>query len=111
MLCAKEKYWSHQGVIWQLVGGPGFRQGASCAQQIALFCPPFHPLMTQRTLPKPFYKSTKAVLHQNQMFPPKKPFYPTLCGEIGFRAGNIFVGKGNCSFQSLQTGFLANILS
>ena len=69
----KEKYWSHQGVIWQLVGGPGFRQRASCAQQMALFCPRFPPLMTQRTLTKPFYKSTKAVLHQNQMFPLKNP--------------------------------------
>ena len=73
MLCAKEKYWSHQGVIWQLVGGPRFRQSASCAQQMALFCPllssqpptddPKNPSQTLLQI------NTKAVQHQNQMSP------------------------------------------
>ena len=98
----KEKYWSHQGAIWQLVGDPGSDR-ASCAQQMPLFCPLLSSLTTTDDpknpfLAKPFSQINKSrFTSKSNVSAPKNPLSSKLFVEkLIFGRRQIFL-LGYCS--------------
>ena len=113
-----ETYRTHQGVIWQVVEGPGSRQRASCAQQMATKCSTNGALLgsfvlvSRRWWPKEPFPEIRLQInkscffsHQNQMLTLKKSTFKNSLWRNWFKEGKYFCWKGKLFSEGLYVEF------
>ena len=120
--CAGETYRTHQRVIWQVVEGPGFRQRASCAQQMATKSSTNGALLgsfvlvSRRWWPKEPFPEIRLQInkscffsHQNQMLTLKKSTFQNSLWRNWFKEGKYFCWKGKLFSEGLTRRILENV--